>query len=95
MLDSDRWQWLEGMGARPQRLLFASTSNKDPQASDVLYMAALAAPMAALSSLISLSLVAIILVAFCASLLLVHCCCFPASCVQRRVPENVSVPGRT
>jgi transaldolase len=44
LLDSDRWQWLEGMGARPQRLLFASTSNKDPQASDVLYMAALAAP---------------------------------------------------
>jgi transaldolase len=44
LLDSDRWQWLEGLGARPQRLLFASTSNKDPQASDVLYMAALAAP---------------------------------------------------
>jgi transaldolase len=44
LLDSDRWQLLEGLGARPQRLLFASTSNKDPQASDVLYMAALAAP---------------------------------------------------
>lgn len=44
LLDSDRWQWLEGLGARPQRLLFASTSNKDPQASDVLYMATLAAP---------------------------------------------------
>ena len=44
LLDSDRWQWLEGLGARPQRLLFASTSNKDPQASDVLYMGALAAP---------------------------------------------------
>jgi transaldolase len=41
---SDRWQLLEGLGARPQRLLFASTSNKDPQASDVLYMGALAAP---------------------------------------------------
>jgi transaldolase len=44
LLDSDRWQRLEGQGARPQRLLFASTSNKDPQASDVLYMGALAAP---------------------------------------------------
>jgi transaldolase len=44
VLESDRWQRLEGQGARPQRLLFASTSNKDPQASDVLYMGALAAP---------------------------------------------------
>jgi transaldolase len=44
LLDSDRWQWLEGQGARPQRLLFASTGNKDPAASDVLYMGALAAP---------------------------------------------------
>ena len=44
LLESDRWQRLEGQGARPQRLLFASTSNKDPQASDVLYMGALAAP---------------------------------------------------
>lgn len=44
LLDSDRWQRLEGWGARPQRLLFASTSTKDPQASDVLYIGALAAP---------------------------------------------------
>ncbi len=44
LLDTDRWQRLEGLGARAQRLLFASTSNKDPQASDVLYMGALAAP---------------------------------------------------
>jgi transaldolase len=44
LLDSARWQWLEGQGARPQRLLFASTGNKDPQASDVLYMGALVAP---------------------------------------------------
>jgi transaldolase len=44
LLDSERWQRLEGQGARPQRLLFASTSTKDPQASDVLYMGALAAP---------------------------------------------------
>jgi transaldolase len=44
LLDSNRWQWLEGQGARPQRLLFASTGNKDPKASDVLYMDALVAP---------------------------------------------------
>jgi transaldolase len=44
LLESDRWQRLEGWGARPQRLLFASTSTKDPQASDVLYVRALAAP---------------------------------------------------
>jgi transaldolase len=44
LLESDRWQRLEGHGARPQRLLFASTSTKDPQASDVLYEGALAAP---------------------------------------------------
>src|SRR5207237_10462135 len=31
-------------GARPQRLLSASTGTKDPQASDVLYIEALAAP---------------------------------------------------
>ena len=44
LLDSDRWQLLEGLGARPQRLLFASTGTKDPNASDVLYVTALAAP---------------------------------------------------
>jgi transaldolase len=44
LLDSDRWQRLENQGARPQRLLFASTSTKDPSASDVLYISALAAP---------------------------------------------------
>lgn len=44
LLDSNRWQWLEGHGARPQRLLFASTGNKDPKASDVVYMDALVAP---------------------------------------------------
>jgi len=32
------------LGARPQRLLFASTGTKDPEASDVLYVDALAAP---------------------------------------------------
>jgi transaldolase len=44
LLESERWQRLEGRGARPQRLLFASTSTKDPKASDVLYVGALAAP---------------------------------------------------
>lgn len=44
MLDSDRWQRLANFGARPQRLLFASTGTKDPRASDVLYINALAAP---------------------------------------------------
>ena len=44
LLDSDRWQRLESMGARPQRLLFASTSTKDPSAPDTLYVEALAAP---------------------------------------------------
>src|SRR6516165_7089775 len=43
LLESERWQRLEGAGARAQRLLFASTSTKDPQASDVLYIGALAA----------------------------------------------------
>ncbi len=44
LVGSDRWQRLENQGARPQRLLFASTSTKDPNASDVLYVTALAAP---------------------------------------------------
>jgi transaldolase len=44
LLDSDRWQKLTDDGARPQRLLFASTGTKDPDASDVLYIEAFAAP---------------------------------------------------
>jgi transaldolase len=44
LLDSDRWQRLANEGARPQRLLWASTGTKDPDASDVLYVEALAAP---------------------------------------------------
>ena len=44
LLESERWQRLEGLGARPQRLLFASTGTKDPKASDVLYIGTLAAP---------------------------------------------------
>ena len=41
---SDRWARLLNEGARPQRLLFASTGTKDPAASDVLYISGLAAP---------------------------------------------------
>ena len=44
LLDSPRWQRLSNAGARPQRLLWASTGTKDPKASDVLYVKALAAP---------------------------------------------------
>jgi transaldolase len=44
LLDSERWQRLANEGARPQRLLWASTGTKDPDASDVLYVEALAAP---------------------------------------------------
>ena len=44
LLDSERWQRLANEGVRPQRLLFASTGTKDPEASDVLYVEALAAP---------------------------------------------------
>ena len=40
LLDSDRLQRLENLGARPQRLLFASTGTKDKKASDTLYIAA-------------------------------------------------------
>jgi transaldolase len=43
--DSERWQRLENEGARPQRLLWASTGTKDPEASDVLYVESLAAPL--------------------------------------------------
>ena len=43
-LDSARWQRAMNFGARPQRLLFASTGTKDPKASDILYIKALAAP---------------------------------------------------
>jgi transaldolase len=44
ILESDRFQRLENMGARPQRLLFASTGTKDKTASDTLYISGLAAP---------------------------------------------------
>lgn len=44
VLDSDRVQRLENSGGRVQRLLWASTSTKDPAASDTLYVHGLAAP---------------------------------------------------
>jgi transaldolase len=44
LLSSPRWQRVYNSGARPQRLLWASTGTKDPNASDILYVKALAAP---------------------------------------------------
>jgi transaldolase len=44
LLRSDRWQRAFNFGARPQRLLWASTGTKDPKASDILYIEGLAAP---------------------------------------------------
>jgi transaldolase len=44
LLGSPRWQHVYNAGARPQRLLWASTGTKDPKVSDVLYIKALAAP---------------------------------------------------
>ena len=44
LLASPRWQRLAAAGARPQRLLWASTGTKDPAAPDTLYVDALAAP---------------------------------------------------
>ena len=44
LLASPRWRKLAEAGAQPQRLLWASTGVKDPKASDVMYLEALAAP---------------------------------------------------
>jgi transaldolase len=44
LLESARWQSLARAGAHPQRLLWASTGTKDPQAVDTLYVEALVAP---------------------------------------------------
>ncbi len=44
LLDSARWQRIQNAGGRPQRLLWASTGTKDPQASSILYVEALALP---------------------------------------------------
>lgn len=44
VLDSHRFQRLANLGARAQRLLFASTGTKDKDTSDTLYVSGLAAP---------------------------------------------------
>lgn len=44
LLVSDRWRRACNFGARPQRLLWASTGTKDPKASETLYIDALASP---------------------------------------------------
>jgi transaldolase len=44
LLDSPRSQRILNAGAHPQRLLWASTGTKDPNASDILYVEALALP---------------------------------------------------
>jgi transaldolase len=44
LLSSPRWMRAYNAGARPQRLLWASTGTKDPKASDILYVKSLAAP---------------------------------------------------
>ena len=38
MIESDRWKALDANGAQVQRLLWASTSTKDPAYSDVMYV---------------------------------------------------------
>ncbi len=45
LLGSSRWRRAFNAGARPQRLLFASTGTKDPKASDILYVKGLVAPL--------------------------------------------------
>jgi transaldolase len=44
LLASPRWKAIVAAGYNPQRLLWASTGTKDPRASDILYIKALAAP---------------------------------------------------
>ena len=44
LMDGERWQRLENSGARMQRLLWASTSTKDPNEPDTFYVHGLAAP---------------------------------------------------
>ncbi|MCA9014430.1 MAG: transaldolase, partial [Planctomycetaceae bacterium] len=44
LLNSPRWQRALNFGARPQRLLWASTGMKDPNAPDTLYITSLASP---------------------------------------------------
>src|SRR5262249_29976232 len=45
LIATPQWQRALNAGARPQRLLFASTGTKDPKASDILYVKGLAAPL--------------------------------------------------
>lgn len=45
ILDSPQWRRLANIGVQPQRLLWASTGTKDPEASETLYVKALAAPL--------------------------------------------------
>jgi transaldolase len=45
LLQSSRWRRVFNAGARPQRLLFASTGTKDPKASDILYVKGLVAAL--------------------------------------------------
>jgi transaldolase len=45
LLSSSRWRRAFNAGARPQRLLFASTGTKDPKAADILYVRGLNAPL--------------------------------------------------
>jgi len=45
VLDAERFQALANAGARPQRVLWASTGTKDPDAADTLYVHGLAAPL--------------------------------------------------
>jgi transaldolase len=45
LLTSPRWQRIYNTGGRPQRLLWTGTETRDPQASDILYVKALAAPV--------------------------------------------------
>src|SRR5947208_17164180 len=45
LLTSPRWQRVYNLGARPQRLLWASTGTKDPSAWKALYVDALPAPL--------------------------------------------------
>jgi len=45
LLQSSRWRRVMNAGARPQRLLYASTGTKDPNASDILYVKGLIAPL--------------------------------------------------
>ena len=44
VLNSPRWQRIYNAGARPQRLLWASTGTKNPEYSDVLYVSELIGP---------------------------------------------------